>query len=180
MRKDIFSQAAEMFGSDKTNENKEKDGNDNEQGSDPQATSTDAADQEKPKFGPRPDTSSADFEFQKELERLPFTINIGEAPLTREQQARFIDLIYEYKEVFSLYDGDLGYCDALKHSIPTTTDKPVYLPHRQIPVQLQQEVRKCLESWLKQGIIRPSKSPYVSQVVIVHKKTDEIRLCIDF
>ena len=56
----------------------------------------------------------------------------------------------------------------------------MYLPHRQIPVQLQQEVRKCLESWLKQGIIRPSKSPYASQVVIVHKKSSEIRLCVDF
>ena len=33
---------------------------------------------------------------------------------------------------------------------------------------------------LKQGIIRPSKSPYASQVVIVRKKTGEIRLCIDF
>ena len=115
-----------------------------------------------------------------ELDCLPFTINIGEASLSREQQSHFIDLIYDYKEVFSLYNGDLGFCDALKHSIPTTTDKPVYLPHRQIPVQLQQEVRKCLESWLKQGIIRPSKSPYASQVVIVRKKSGKIRLCVDF
>ena len=46
------------------------------------------------------------------------------------------------------------------HSIPTTTDKPVYLPHRQIPVQLQSEVRKCLDNWLKQGIMHPSKSLY--------------------
>ena len=60
------------------------------------------------------------------------------------------------------------------------TDKPVYLPHRTIPVQLQAEVRKCLDTWLKQGIIRPSRSPYASQVVIVHKKSGEIRLCIDF
>ena len=97
-----------------------------------------------------------------------------------EQQKRFIKLIYENQEVFSLYDGDLGYCDKLKHSIPTTTNKPVYLPHRQIPIQLQSEVRKCLDAWLKAGIIRPSKSPYASQVVIVRKKTGEIRLCIDF
>ena len=83
-------------------------------------------------------------------------------------------------EVFSLFDRDLGFCDVLKHSIPTTTDKPVYLPHRQIPVQLQSEVRKCLDTWLKQGIICPLKSPYASQVVIVHKKTSEIRLCVDF
>ena len=135
---------------------------------------------EKPSFGARPNTKDPDFDFKKELERLPFELNIGDAPLTRDQQACLIDVIYNHTEVFSLFDGDLGFCDVLKHSIPTTTDKPVYLPHRQIPVQLQSEVRKCLDNWLKQGIIRPSKSPYASQVVIVRKKTGEIRLCVDF
>ena len=135
---------------------------------------------EKPSFGTRQNTKDPDFDFKKELERLPFELNIGDAPLTRNQQALLIDVIYSHTEVFSLFDGDLGFCDVLKHSIPTTTDKPVYLPHRQIPVQLQSEVRKCLDNWLKQGIIRPSKSPYASQVVIVRKKTGEIRLCVDF
>ena len=136
--------------------------------------------EEKPKFGSPPDYDSPDFDFRRECERLPFPLNIGEAPLDLDQQKRFIRLIYENQEVFSLYDGDLGYCDKLKHSIPTTTNKPVYLPHRQIPIQLQSEVRTCLDAWLKAGIIRPSKSPYASQVVIVRKKMGEIRLCIDF
>ena len=135
---------------------------------------------EKPSFGARPNTKDPDFDFKKELEQLPFELNIRDAPLTREQQAHLIDVIYDHTEVFSLFDRDLGFCDVLKHSIPTTTDKPVYLPHRQIPVQLQSKVRKCLDNWLKQGIIRPSKSPYASQVVIVHKKTGEICLCVDF
>ena len=111
---------------------------------------------------------------------MPFELNIGYTPLTREQQARLIDVIYNQTEVFSLFDGDLGFCDVLKHSIPTTTDKPVYLPHWQIPIQLQSEVRKCLDNWLKQGIIRLSKSPYASQVVIVCKKTGKICLCVNF
>ena len=89
-------------------------------------------------------------------------------------------MIYDHTEVLSLFDGDLGFCDVLKHSIPTTTDKLVYLPHRQIPVQLQSEVRKCLDNWFKQGIIRPSKTPYASQVVIIRKKTGEIRLSVEF
>ena len=180
LREEIFSQAAEMFGPNKTNKDKETKTKEKEKESDPQTTPKESADLEPPKFGPRPDTSSTDFDFKMELDCLPFTINISKAPLSREQQSRFIDLIYDYKEVFSLYDGDLGFCEALKHSIPTTMDKLVYLPHRQIPVQLQQEVRKCLESWLKQGIIRPSKSPYASQVVIVRKKSGKIRLCKDF
>ena len=42
------------------------------------------------------------------------------------------------------------------------------------------EVWDCLDTWLQQGIIRPSHSPYASQVVIVRKKMGEIRLGIDF
>ena len=56
----------------------------------------------------------------------------------------------------------------------------MYLPHRTIPRQLQGEVQKCLDTWLRQGIIKPSKSPYASQVVIVRKKTGEIQLCVDY
>ena len=153
-REEIFSEAAEVA-EEKSSEN---------------TSESDSNKENRPKFGPRPDLESEDFDFKTELEKLPFTLNIGEAPLTVEQQKWFIQLVYDNQEVFSLYDGDLGYCEKIKHSIPTTTEKPVYLPHCQIPVQLQSEVRKCLEAWLKAGIIRPSKSPYTSQVVIVHKK----------
>ena len=91
-----------------------------------------------------------------------------------------MNLIYNHQTVFSLHDEDLGLCDWLKHTILTTTDKPIYLPHQTIPVQLQREVWDCLDTWLWQGIIRPSHSPYASQVVIVQKKLGEIWLCIDF
>ena len=32
---------------------------------------------EKPEFGPRPDTSSANFNFKTEIDQLPFQLNIG-------------------------------------------------------------------------------------------------------
>ena len=144
------------------------------------SSSQDTTTEDKPSFGTPPDFDSEQFGFKRELERLPFTINIGKVPLTLEQQKWFIRLIYENQAVFSLYDGDLGYCDRLKHSIPTTTERLVYLPHCQILIQLQSEVRKCLNAWLKARIIRPSKSPYASQVVIARKKTGEIRLCVAF
>ena len=143
-------------------------------------SSQDTETKSKPSFGNPPDFNSDQFDFKKELERLPFPVNIGEAPLNLDQQKHFIRLIYKNQAMFSLYDGDLGYCDCLKHSIPTTTERPVYLPHHQIPIQLQCEVRKCLDAWLKARIIRPSKNPYASQVVIIRKKTREICLSVDF
>ena len=93
LRKEIFSQAAEMFGPDNTDKDGETKTKEKENESDPQTTPKDSTDQQPPKFGPRPDTSRADFNFKMELDCLPFTINIGKAPLSREQQSHFIDLI---------------------------------------------------------------------------------------
>ena len=106
-----------------------------------------------PTFGPHPKTSVVDFNFQQEAERLLFKLNLGDVPLEKEHQARFINLIYSNQEVFSLHDEDLDYCDRLTPTILTSTDKPVYLPHRTVPRQLQGEVCKCLNTWLCQGII---------------------------
>ena len=73
--------------------------------------------------------------------------------MSKLQQVRFLKLIYDNQSMFSLCNEDLCLCDCLKHTIPTTMDKPIYLPHCTIPVQLQAEVCKCLDTWLKQGII---------------------------
>ena len=126
---------------------------------------------EKPSFGPRPDVKSMDFDFQAEINCLPFKLNMGTTVnMTCEQQSQFINLIYDHPEVFSLHDEDLGFCDKIKHTVPMTSDRPVYLPHNTIPPQLLREVCKWLDTCLRQGIIRPSQSPYASQVVIVQKR----------
>ena len=136
---------------------------------------------EKASFGPRPDVESENFDFKGEIDHLPFKHNMGTTvEMTHEQQSQFINIIYDHPEVFSLYDEDLGFCDKIKNTIPTTSDRPVYLPHHTIPPQLLGEVHKCLDTWLRQGIIRPSQSPYASQVFIVQKKSGEICLCMDY
>ena len=132
-----------------------------------------------PTFGPHPNTKVAGFDFQKELEHLPFKLNLGGVLWDKEHQAKFVDPIYSNQEVFTLHDEDVCNCDQLIHTILMSTNMPVYLPHRTISRQLQGEVHKCLKTWLHPGIIRSSNSPYASQVVIVHKKTGEICLCVD-
>ena len=130
---------------------------------------------DKPSFGPRPDVKSANFEFKAEIDCLPFKLIMGTTiKMTCEQWNWFINIIYDHPEVFSLHDEDLGFCDKIKHTIPTTSDRPVYLLHHIILPQLLGEVCKCLDTWLRQGIIRPSQSPYASQVVIVQKKSGNL------
>ena len=74
----------------------------------------------RPTFGSHPNTSAADFNFKQEVEHLPFKLNLGDVHLEKEHQASFIDLIYSNQEVFSLHDEDLGYCNKLTHTIPTS------------------------------------------------------------
>ena len=88
---------------------------------------------ERPQFGPQPNFDDPEYDFNKELSRLPFPVNMGEVNMNESQQKRFLELIYDNKSVFSLCDEDLGLCDRLKHTIPTTTDRPIYLPHRTDP-----------------------------------------------
>ena len=126
-----------------------------------------------PSLGPCPYTTQ-EYNLGDEVKKLTFKFNLGDSPFSKEQQDYLLNFIYDHEKVFLLHNKDLGFCDKLAHSIPTTTVKPVYLPHRTIPRQLQGEAQKCLDMWLRQGIIRPSKSPYASQVVIVRKKTSEI------
>ena len=64
---------------------------------------------EKQAFGPRHVMETADFNFEAEVQYLKFKLSMGkEAKLTCVQQSQFTDLIYDYFEVFSLYDEDLS------------------------------------------------------------------------
>ena len=104
---------------------------------------------DKPAFGHRPNTKAADFNFEAEVNHLPFKLNFGQdTTMTCVQQSWFINIIYDHPEVFTLLDEDLKFCYRIKHTILTTSDKPVYLLNCTIPQQLQGEVHKCLDTWL--------------------------------
>ena len=118
----------------------------------------------KPSFGPRPNTNAENFDFEAEFNCLPSKLNMGtEAKMTCAHQSWFLKVIYDHPEVFSLHDEDLRFCNKIKHTILTTLDKPVYLSHCTIPKQLQGGVCRCLDTWLQQGIVRPSQTPYASR-----------------
>jgi transposase InsO family protein len=99
--------------------------------------------------------------------------------LTDTQVTEVEDLLEKWKNVFSLHDLDLGCTDQVKHKIKLTSDIPFRDRHRHIPPSQIQEVRNHLQEMLSLRVIRPSKSPYASNVVLVKKKDGSLRFCID-
>ena len=67
-----------------------------EPGNNPEQT-TDSEGGERLKFGSRPDFNR-NFDFDKELGRLPFPVNMGKVEMTESQKKQFIRLIYDHQK----------------------------------------------------------------------------------
>jgi len=58
--------------------------------------------------------------------------------------------------------------------------KPRYQRPYRIPERLKPEVDKQIDELIKDGKIRPSKSPYAHPMVLVYKPDRSVRICIDY
>ena len=90
------------------------------------------------------------------------------------------ELLAEHHDVFSLEEGERGETDLTKLEIDTGEASPVKQPPRRMPFMVRQEVTKQLAQMQQSGVIRPSRSPWSSPVVIVRKKDGTHRFCVDY
>ena len=100
--------------------------------------------------------------------------------LTCEQNHRFHELLLRNKEIFAENELDLGCANSFEHSIELTSNVPVKTAYRRVPPGIMQEVKDHLREMEQKGIIRPSTSPYSSQMVIVRKRSGQVRICVDY
>lgn len=75
---------------------------------------------------------------------------------------------------------DYGHKKTMQYTIPLVDSKPFRLPYPKPPPSWWQDVRKLLVAMEAAGVIRPSKSPYASPVVILTKKDRSLRLCMGY
>ena len=106
-------------------------------------------------------------------------ISIGES-LTPEQKKKLEHVLLKWRHVFSAHDLDYGQTDLIEHEINLHDTIPFKERHRRIPPHLYEEVRQHLKEMLDANIIRPSKSPYSSPVVLVRKPDGKLRFCVDY
>ena len=91
-------------------------------------------------------------------------------------------LLAEYNYLFSLEKNEIGHTRAVEHVIELKD--PDATPFKEwfrkiLPPQVD-EVREHLKLMLDAGAIQPSNSPWCNAVVLVRKKDDSLRFCIDF
>lgn len=89
-------------------------------------------------------------------------------------------ILRKYFSVFSVNKMDLGKTDIFTHKIDTGDTKPIACLPRRIPQAFESKVDELVDSLLMNGIIEESSSPWNSPIVVVKKKSGDIRMCIDF
>ncbi|CDI98186.1 RNA directed DNA polymerase reverse transcriptase [Echinococcus multilocularis] len=89
-------------------------------------------------------------------------------------------LLLECAKIFSWQGVRLGRTNIVKHKIDTGEARPIWQPPRPIPPPLLEEVNRSVEEMLRDGVIKPSKSPWASPIALVKKNDGSLRLCIDY
>jgi hypothetical protein len=104
---------------------------------------------------------------------------VGEI-LSEEERGAVFELLSKYLRCFPLTDGELGFTNMAEHFIDTGDAQPIScVPYRVSAMERRIIIEKFADM-LKQGIIRPSFSPWAAPVVLVKKKSGDFRFCIDF
>ena len=77
-------------------------------------------------------------------------------------------------------DPELGSTDLVTHSIDTGSHSPIRQPVRRTPFALRDMVDKLVQEMSDRDVIRPSQSPWASPIVLVKKKDNTLRFCVDY
>ncbi|XP_053383689.1 uncharacterized protein LOC128549929 [Mercenaria mercenaria] len=113
-------------------------------------------------------------------EHMKSMFDLGKEHLEDADREKFATLLSNYQDVFAKDSGDLGCTNMVKHKINTRDSYPIRQPARRQPYGKRETEKEEVEKMLEKGVIEPSNSPWSSPVVLVSKKDDSTRFCIDY
>uniref|UniRef100_A0A0N5BKN0 RNA-directed DNA polymerase n=1 Tax=Strongyloides papillosus TaxID=174720 RepID=A0A0N5BKN0_STREA len=99
--------------------------------------------------------------------------------LTRQRLLQILwknrQCFYEYNNTPGAYNGpETLELSTIPHEIPKK------IRHPQYPLEKELEIEKQVQDMLKNDMIEPSRTPYLSRINLIKKKNDEWRFVVDF
>lgn len=124
--------------------------------------------------------SVQDFDPENLPEHLQIVWESNASSLNDKQKGIFFNLLIKHQHVFARSKYDLGRTDLVQHEIDTGNSRPIKQNVRRLPLNKRDIVEKEVEVMLEHGIIEPSKSAWSSPIVLVKKKDNTTRFCLDY
>ena len=118
--------------------------------------------------------------YMTDKEILDKYINLKDSCLNKQERKQVMEMLYEYKDVFSLRD-EIGTCPNIEVNIEVTDNSPFFIQ----PYHVKEEDRAVLDKEMRRlcylGILRKGFSPYSSPVMVISQKvTSDKRVVTDF
>ena len=110
----------------------------------------------------------------------PALFDFGDSPLPPMWRDRLAQKLAERSKVFSVEEWDVGLAKDVEHRIRLTDSRPFRERSRRIAPGDIDDVRRHLQELLAAGIIKESRSPYASPIVVARKKSGKVCMCIDY
>ncbi len=121
-----------------------------------------------------PDTKPTAFPTRPEIENL-------RKRCTEKEFTRLEEIFDRFSDIFCKNKTDIGLARLVEHDIVLRPGAEYF---RQAPRRLNTEKKQSaddtIKELLKAGLIRESKSPFASGIVMVKKKDGTYRMCVDF
>ena len=96
-------------------------------------------------------------------------------------QTKLMALLRKYRNVLAVQGDTLGRTEVVKHKIILEENaQPFFIPNYRLPISQRATVEEMIKDMKREGIVRPSKSPYNSPLLLVPKKDGSWRMVIDY
>ena len=102
---------------------------------------------------------------------------MGDLDETQKKQLQL--LLQKYQDVIAK-EGEFGRTDLYQHRIYTQDGPPISQRAYRTSPTADQIIKEEIDKGLKNGLIKPSTSPWASPVTLVKKKNGKWRFCVDY
>ena len=92
------------------------------------------------------------------------------------EKEQFFLLLMENADIFAISKSDLGRTNTFRHYINTGTGNAPHPSDRLFIHSLQE----LLDGMLQNGVVQPTSSPWAFPIVLVRKKDNGYRFCVDY
>lgn len=99
--------------------------------------------------------------------------------MTEDEKEKWAELLRHYQNIFAQSKADLGRTSVIKHRINTGAALPIRKPARRLPLGKRKTEQEEIQAMLERGVIQPSTSPWAAPIVLVTKKDQSTRFCVD-